>query len=73
MIGHLPVAFAEAGADPGVFGLGTYELDELLLLGEGRECDGEAEDIGLADSDDEAAVVMLGQVTLSLGGIDIGR
>ena len=60
MIGHLPVAFAEAGADPGVFGLGTYELDELLLLGEGRKSDREPEDVGLADANDEAALVVLG-------------
>ena len=45
MIGHLPVAFAQAGADPGVFGLSSYQLDELLLLGEGRKGYGEAEDI----------------------------
>lgn len=73
MIGHLPVAFAEAGTDPSVFGLGTYQLDELLLLRERRKSDRETEDVGLADSNYKAALVMLGQVALSLGGVDIGR
>jgi hypothetical protein len=40
VIGQEAVALAEASGDPGVFGLGTYQLDELLLLGKGWEGDG---------------------------------
>ena len=37
VIGQKAVALAEASGDPGVFGLGTYQLDELLLLRKGRK------------------------------------
>jgi hypothetical protein len=73
VIGQQTVALAEASGYPGVFGLGAYELDELLLLGEGGEGDGEAKDVGLADADDESSLVMSGQIPLRLWGIDIGR
>jgi hypothetical protein len=73
VIGQQAVALAEASGYPGVFGLGTYQLYELLLLGERREGDGEAKDVGLADADDESSLVMPGQIPLRLWGIDIGR
>jgi len=72
VIGQKAVALAEASGDPGVFSLGTYQLDELLLLGKGRKDYGEAKDVGLADTGDEPALVVLGQVTLRLGRVDVG-
>jgi hypothetical protein len=66
VIGQEAVALAEASGDPGVFGLGTYQMDELLLLGERREGDRKAKDVGLRYAHDESTLVMLSQVTLSL-------